>query len=128
MSTVVPQQRGVEMFLVPKSIVKNGSLLTLSGNALALFIAISYRFYKTRSADIKMSLRDLYQQIELGGTDIKKAARELRDAKLIHFQQSENIMFFQLQMPDGSKAKVYLHPPKPAPAQDAKFAHNIEVA
>lgn len=109
MSATVPQERGVRMFLLPEAIVTNGSLRTLSGDSLALYIAVCQRMYRMRSADIKMSLRDLFRQIELGRNDIQKAAKELREAGLIHFQQTENLMAFQIQQPDGSKAKVYLH-------------------
>jgi hypothetical protein len=126
MSAVAPQQRGVQMFLMPEAIVQNGSLRTLSGDALALFIAVTHRMYRMRSADIKMSLRDLYTQIELGRNDIQKAAKGLRAAGLVHFQQSENLMMFQIQQADGSKARTYLHPAKPV--QDANIAQtNIEV-
>jgi len=127
MSTVVPQQRGVQMFLMPEAIVTNGSLRTLTGDALALFIAVTHRMYRMRSAQVRMSLRDLYRQIELGRNDIKAAARELREAGLLYFQQTENLMSFQIQQADGSKAQVYLHPQKPV--QDANIAQTqIEVA
>ena len=115
-------ERGVQMFLMPEAIVTNGSIRTLSGNALALYIVVSQRMYRMRSADIKMSLRDLYRQIELGRNDIQKAVKELREAGLLYFQQSENLMMFQIQTPDG-KAKLYLHPAKPVqPVQDANNA------
>ena len=125
MTAVVAQQRGVEMFLVPQAIVWNGSIRTLSGDALALYIVVTHRMYKMRSADIKMSLRDPYGQIELGRSDIKAAAKELRAAGLLYFQQSENLMMFQIMQTDGSKARIYLHPPKPVP--DSKPI-DIEVA
>jgi hypothetical protein len=116
MTAVVPQ-RGVRMFLMPEAIVTNGSLQTLSGNALALYISVSQRMYRMRSADIKMKLRDIYKQIELDRNDVQRAAKELRAAGLICFQQSEHLMMFQIMQADGSKAKNYLHPPKPV--QDA---------
>ena len=127
MSAVVPQQRGVRMFLIPEAIVTNGSLRTLTGDALALYIAVSHRMYRMRSAQVRMSLRDLYKQIELGRNDIQKAAKELRAAGLLYFQQTENLMSFQIQQADGPKAKTYLHPAKPV--QDANIAQtDIEVA
>jgi hypothetical protein len=117
--TAVPQERGVRMFLMPEAIVTNGSVGTLSGDALALFIAVTHRMYRMRSADIKMSLRDLYKQLEMGRNDIKAAARELRAANLLYFQQDQNLMAFQIQTLNG-KAKIYLHPEKPS--QDANIA------
>jgi hypothetical protein len=133
MSAGVPQQRGPEMFLVPAAIINNGSLKTLSGNSLALLFAVSHRMYRMRSANVRMRLRDLYAQIELGRSDIQRAAKELRAAGVLHFQQSEHLMAFQLQQSDGSKAQVYLHPPKPHQSvpeiQDANIAQpNIDIA
>jgi hypothetical protein len=125
MSALVPSAQQREMFLMPASIITSGSLKTLSGNSLALLIAVSHRMYRMRSAQVRMRLRDLYAQIELGRNDIQKAAKELRAAGLIHFQQTEHLMAFQLQQPDGSKAQVYLYPPKPA--QDSNPI-DIEVA
>jgi hypothetical protein len=45
--------------------------------------------------------------LELGRTDIKTAAKELREAGLLYFQQDENSMNFQLQSEDGAKATSY---------------------
>jgi len=53
MSAVVPQQRGVRMFLMPEAIVTSGSLRTLSGDALALYIAVTQRMYRMRSPDLR---------------------------------------------------------------------------
>jgi hypothetical protein len=126
MSATVPQQRGVQMFLMPEAIVTNGSLKTLSGDSLALWISVTQRMYRMRSSQVRMSLKDLYSQIQLGRNDIQKAAKELRAAGLLYFQQTENLMAFQIQQADGSKAKTYLHP---KPAQDAHCAQTqIEVA
>jgi hypothetical protein len=115
MSAVIPQQRGVERFSLPRTIIKNGNLKTLSGNALALFIAISYRCYRTRSPGTQFTFRELFGELELGAKDIGKAAKELRAACLIHYQQDANVMFFQIQQPDGSKAKSYLRDPPAEP-------------
>jgi hypothetical protein len=110
MTAVVPQP-GVERFGVPRTIIKNGSLRTLSGNALSLFLVVSYRCYRTRSPGAQYSFRELFRELEMGAKDIDKAAKELRAAGLLHHQQDKNIMFFQIQQPDGSKAKHYLCQP-----------------
>ena len=115
MSDVGPQQRGVRMFLVPEEIVTNGSLKTLSPNAMALYLCVAYRWYRMRSADVRMSVRDLMRQCNQSRNDLQAACKELRSAGLLYFQQTKTLMAFQIQQTDGSKAKVYLHPPKPAP-------------
>jgi biotin operon repressor len=122
MTAVVTPARGVEMFLMPVSIMKNDNLRTLSGNSLALFIAVTHRMYRMRSAQIRMSLRDLGRQLELGRSDIKTAARELREAGILYFQQTETLMSFQIQMPDGSKAVSYLRERQEKPVTDANIA------
>jgi hypothetical protein len=113
---------GVDTFRIPRSIVRNSSLKTLSGNSLALFISISYRCYRARLPAIDLSFRELFNELHMGAQEVQHAAHELRDAKLIHFQQDKNIMFFQIQQPDGSKAKSYLRTPlepvEPVPTQD----------
>ena len=108
MNAVVQQQGGVERFSLPRSIVKNGSLKHLSGNALALFIVVGYRCYRTRSPGATFSFRELFGELDLGAKDVVRAAKELRAACLIHFQQDENKMHFQIQQPNGSKARSYL--------------------
>ena len=75
MSASLPPQCGVEMFLVPMSIVRNSGLKSLSGDALALFIAVTYSFYRSRSPKIKMSLRDLYEQVRWAGVTFIKQQR-----------------------------------------------------
>jgi hypothetical protein len=113
------QQSGVKTFRVPRTIIENGSLRTLSGNALSLFLAISFRCYRTRTPDVKFSFKELFLELEQRAKEIDKAVLELRAAGLIHFQQSQNMMFFQIQQPDGSKAKTYLQDRlEPVPKQD----------
>ena|ERR1700730_4236690 len=119
MSAVVPQQHGVERFSLPRTIIKNGTLKTLSGNALSLFLVVCYRCYRTRSPGAQFSFRELFTELALGAKDIDRAAQELRAAGLLHHQQDKNIMYFQIQQPDGSKAKSYLREPlEPVLKQD----------
>jgi hypothetical protein len=102
------QHDGIDTFRLPKSIYSTGALKTLSGNAIALFLVISYRMYRARLPRYDFSFRELFRELELGAGDICKAAKELHEAKLIHWQQEKNIVYFQIQAPDGSKARSYL--------------------
>jgi hypothetical protein len=104
-------QCGVERFSLPRTIIKNGSLRTLSGDAIALFLIVSYRCYRTRSPGSQFTFRELFSELDLGAKDVSKAAKELRAAGLLHHQQDKNMMFFQIQQPDGSKARAYLRDP-----------------
>jgi hypothetical protein len=113
------QHNGLDTFRLPKSIYKSGALKHLSGDAIALFLVISYRMYRARLPRFDFSFRELYRELELGAGAICKAAKELHAANLIHWQQEENILFFQIQMPDGSKAKSYLRKSSAVPEQPA---------
>jgi hypothetical protein len=99
---------GIRTFRVPTSLVTNGSLRTLSGNALSLFLTISYRCYRTRLPNVQYSFRMLFHELDMRAQDVSDAAAELRKHGLVHYQQDQNIMSFQIQQPDGSKAKSYL--------------------
>jgi hypothetical protein len=113
--TAKPRQQGVKTFRIPRLLIDTGALKTLSGDALALFIGISYRCYRTREADIKYSFKEIYADTNLLGRDVKPAAKELRAAGLIFFQQDEQTMSFQIAQPHGSKARGYLREPPASP-------------
>ena len=119
---------GVETFMIPRSIVKNGNLRTLSANALSLFLFVSFRCYRKRTPDVQFKFDEMFLELDMGRNDIKKAAKELRAAKTLHFQQNPNSINFQIQAADGSKAKQYLREKPEQPAQDANIAQtNIEI-
>lgn len=119
---------GVETFMLPRSILKNRNLKTLSGNALSLFLLVGFRCYRKRSPQVQFTFDELFLELDLDRNDIKRAAKELRAAKTLHFQQNETAMMFHIQTATGSKAKIYLHELGEQPAQDANIAQtNIEV-
>jgi hypothetical protein len=105
------EQSGVKTFRLPRLILDNGSLQTLSANALRLFIAISYRFYRARFPQIKYNHRELYLELNMLKKEINDAALELWAAGIMCYQQEKNLITFHLLQPDGSKAKSYLHDP-----------------
>jgi hypothetical protein len=104
----VPQKSGVNTFRVPRTIIENGSLKTLSGDALALFLAVSFRCFRTRLPEAKFSFKELYRELAQRAKQIDQAVLELRSAGLVYFQQDHSTITIQIQQPDGSKAKSYL--------------------
>lgn len=119
MSAVSPVvDRSVPTFRMPRAVYQNGSLLTLSRDALRLYITITYKCHRANYPEVKFKLRELFRQLEMGRNDVHKAAKELRAAHLLHFQQDAHEMNFQLQSEDGAKATSYLRP-HPAPVVPA---------
>ena len=74
------QVNGIDTFRLPKSIYKSGALKTLSGDAIALFLVISYKCFRARLPRYDFSFRELYRELELGAQDICRAAKELHTA------------------------------------------------
>jgi hypothetical protein len=108
MSTTVV---GIRTFRVPRTLIDNRGLKNLSGDALRLFLAVSYRCYRTRSPEARFSFKELLRETDMLAKEAQAAVKELRKEKLVHFQQDKNILIIQIQDVDGSKAKHYLRPP-----------------
>ena len=99
---------GVRTFRVPTNIMTNRNLRTLSGNALALFIAVSHRCYRKRSAEIRFSLIEIFHELGINAEDVRNAAEELCRAGVLQFECNTTMIYFQILNPDGSKAHSYL--------------------
>jgi replication initiation and membrane attachment protein DnaB len=111
MSVSTSPKSGVLTFRVPRLILDNGSLKTLSGDALSLFLLIAHHCYRSRTPEVIRTFRQLFTELDQRAQEITKAAKELRAAGLIHFQQQDSAISFQIAQPDGSKAKSYLQKP-----------------
>jgi hypothetical protein len=113
---------GIKSFRLPTSIMTNRNLRTLSGNALGLFIAVSHRCYRKRSAEIRFSLIEIFHELGMNAEDVSNAAKELCRARVLQFECNTTMIYFHILNPDGSKAKSYLReygePTESAPTQD----------
>jgi hypothetical protein len=107
---------GVRSFRVPRTLIDNRGLKELSGDTLRLFLAVSYRCYRTRLPEARFSFKELLRETDMLAKEAQTAAKELRTERLVHFQQDKNILIIQIQGPDGSKAKHYLREKPEQPA------------
>src|ERR1700679_2465122 len=108
MSVSAAPKSGVITFRIPRLIVDNGSLKTLSGDALALFLTISHHCYRSRTPEAMRTFRPLFIELDPRAHEITNVAKELRAAGLICYQQQDSAISFQIVQPDGSKARTYL--------------------
>jgi hypothetical protein len=69
---------GIEVFKIPRKLIESGLLMSLSADALRLFLIVSYGIYKHRSDRYTITLAELHQ---LGLTI--EAANELHAVELL---------------------------------------------
>jgi hypothetical protein len=97
--TTVIQRPAIASFRVPTIIIKNGSIKSLSPDALRLYVVISYRTYKVRSPQVQFKFIELFREIGMWEKEVTAAAVELRTAGLSSFQQNETTILFDLLQP-----------------------------
>jgi hypothetical protein len=113
---------GVNTFRVPSIIVTNRNLRMLSGNALALFIAISHRCFTSRSTAVRFTYVELFCDLDMTAQDVSDAAKELRKAGILRFTCNTSFVYFQLLNDDGTIAKHYLIQYGAAPTEPTELA------
>jgi hypothetical protein len=102
---------GMRTFRVPRLVFENKNLRRLSGDALRLYLFISHRAYRTRSAQVRSTNHELDLELDMDTEDVREAFRDLRDLRLVDITHDGPFIIFHLLHADGSRAVNYLREP-----------------
>jgi hypothetical protein len=71
---------------MPRKVIFNNHLRTLSHDALKVYVFLAHKFYRHLDSNIKLSLWELDKALGLQKGSAARARIELKDAGLIDFQ------------------------------------------
>jgi hypothetical protein len=101
------QTYGFQSFRVPRIIVENGGLKKLSGDAIRVFLHVSFRCYRRQAPQVQFSYIELERELDMTRAEITDAIDELQKNQVLHHVIDSNLINFYLVKPDNSRVQSY---------------------